>query len=162
MQRVAWRFGALLAGGLVAVVLLFSPAAALAQESRWDWHLSAGLGPGDPGVAVAGEVWAGVPSVDELFLRAGLTAPGGGAMVVDVGAAYLLSPLLPGLASRYPELDPYLHAAVTLRSGSGAAGSQVNFMGGGGVTYRFSERAWAWGELRVGTPVILLGAGITL
>lgn len=136
------------------------PAPALA--AGWTWHLSAGAISTNQ-VGFTGALWAGSPTFEELFLRGGVTLDGE-ATIVDGGVAYLLTPALPGLAVRFPDLDPYVAAMLTYRTGAGTADAARSGMYAGvGGTYRLAERTWAWGELRLGSGLgIVVGLGVSL
>lgn len=148
----------------MAIVAALLVAAALtpgadAREGRWSWHVSAGaISQGS--VGFTGAVWAGSPTFEELFLRGGLTLGGGGSTAVDAGVVYLLTPVAPKLVARFPNLDPYVAAALTLDTQD--ARTRTGIYVGGGATYRLTDRAWGWGELRLGSrPGLVVGLGVS-
>lgn len=149
------RIGVAIAAGLL-VALALAPGVD-AREGGWSWHMSAGA-ISQGGAGFTGAVWAGSPTFEELFLRGGLTLAGG-KTVVDAGVAYLLTPAAPNLAARFPNLDPYVSAALTL----GTKGEGLGLYAGGGATYRLADRTWGWGELRLGGSGlgIVVGLGVS-
>ena len=145
--------------GLVGCLVL-AGVAWPARAQRWTWHASAGIGPGNEGLGAVLVVWGGVPSVNQLFVRAGAGLGGGrqGTTTWEVGAVYFipLEVLSPELAARYPALDPFLGAALTFARRSDGYVTA-------GATYSLSERSWFWGELRMGGPqALVVGLGLTL
>lgn len=163
MGRVGKQVVPGLAGAVVAVlagVLSLCALATPAYAQRWTWHASAGIGPRQQGLGAVLVVWAGVPSVNQLFVRAGAGTggPGQATTTLEAGAVYFvpLSRLSPELAARYPALDPFVGAAVTF-------GNESNVYATAGATYSLGERSWFWGELRVGgPPAVVVGLGLTL
>ena len=148
------RIGVALAAGLLVALLMASGVDA--QEGRWSWHASVGA-VASKGVRFTGAVWAGSPTFEELFLRGGLTL-GGDTLDLDAGVVYLLTPVVPNLAARYPNLDPYVAAALTLDTEDGKPGVYA----GAGATYRLADRTWGWGELRLGsTSGVVVGVGMS-
>lgn len=149
------RVGLFVCIALAAV--LGTPAVAAAGDGAWSWHLSAGA-VSKAGAAFTGTVWAGSPTFEELFLRMGITT-GGSSTAVEAGVAYVLTPLAPSLAARFPDLDPYLAAAMTVDLADGRIGAY----GGAGATFRVADRTWAWGEVRLGSSTALvIGLGVSL
>lgn len=149
------RIGLAIAAALLVAVAL-APGAD-AREGRWSWHMSAGA-ISQEGVGITGAIWAGSPTFEELFLRGGLTVSGAGSTAVDAGVVYLLTPVAPRLVARFPNLDPYVAAALTLDTRDARTGIYV----GGGATYRLTDRAWGWGELRLGSgPGLVVGLGFS-
>ena len=142
----------------LAACLTVAWAGGPAMAQRWTWHLSGGIGLGGQqgtGAVLAG--WGGVPSASQLFVRLGLHL-GGHDATGEAGAAYFfpLGSLSPELAARYPALDPFVGAGLTV-------GNRTNAFAALGATYGLSERHWFWGELRVGGPhAVVLGLGLTL
>ena len=163
MGRVGKRVVPGLAGAVAAVVagvLTLCALSAPVYAQRWTWHASAGIGPTGQGLGAVLAVWAGVPSVNQLFVRAGAGTGGAGqaTTTLEAGAVYFvpLSRLSPELAARYPALDPFVGAAVTFGDRSGVYATA-------GATYSLGERSWFWGELRVGgPPAVVIGLGLTL